>query len=39
LEGVELLTSIRLHPYHLLKYNRLLISRPAVEKLQEALKP
>jgi large subunit ribosomal protein L4 len=39
LEGVELLTNVRLHPYHLLKYERLLISRPAVEKLQEALAP
>jgi large subunit ribosomal protein L4 len=39
LEGVELLSSIRLHPYHLLKYQRLVISKPAVEKLQEALQP
>jgi len=39
LEGVELLSSRELHPYHLLKYERLLISQPAVEKLQEALKP
>jgi large subunit ribosomal protein L4 len=39
LERVELLPSVRLHPYHLLKYGRLLISRPAVEKLQEALRP
>ena len=39
LEGVELLSSRDLHPYHLLKYERLLISRPAVEKLQEALQP
>ena len=39
LEGVELLSSIRLHPYHLLKYERLVISKPAVEKLQEALQP
>jgi large subunit ribosomal protein L4 len=39
LEGVELLTSREVHPYHLLKYERLVISQPAVEKLQEALKP
>lgn len=39
LPGVELLSNTRLHPYHLLKYKRLLISRPAVEKLQEALAP
>ena len=39
LERVELLSSRELHPYHLLKYERLLISRPAVEKLQEALAP
>jgi hypothetical protein len=34
---VELLSSRELHPYHLLKYDRVMISRPAVEKLQEAL--
>jgi large subunit ribosomal protein L4 len=39
LEGVELLSSRELHPYHLLKYERLMISQPAVEKLQESLKP
>ena len=39
LEGVELISNKRLHPYHLLKYNRLVISRPAVEKLQEGLEP
>jgi large subunit ribosomal protein L4 len=37
LEKVALLSSRELHPYHLLKYDRLMISRPAVEKLQEAL--
>ena len=37
LHRVELLSSRELHPYHLLKYDRLMISRPAVEKLQEAL--
>ncbi|HWP84815.1 MAG TPA: 50S ribosomal protein L4 [Terriglobia bacterium] len=39
LAGVELLTNRELHPYHLLKYKRLMISKPAVEKLQEALQP
>ena len=37
LEGVELISGHELHPYHLLRYQRVLISRPAVEKLQEAL--
>jgi len=39
LPGVEVLSSREVHPYHLLKYDRLLISRTAVEKLQEALQP
>ena len=39
LERVQLLSSRELTPYHLLKYDRLMISRPAVEKLQEALAP
>jgi large subunit ribosomal protein L4 len=39
LEKVALLSNRELHPYHLLKYDRLMISRPAVEKLQETLKP
>ena len=37
LPRVELLSSRDLHAYHLLKYGRLMISRSAVEKLQEAL--
>ena len=37
LPGVELVTNRELHPYHLLQCRRLLISRPAVERLQEAL--
>jgi len=37
LEGVELVSGYDLHPYNLLRYKKLLISRPAVEKLQEAL--
>ena len=39
LEGVELVNNRELHPYHLLQCKRLLISRPAVERLQEALAP
>jgi len=39
LEGVELMSGIQLHPYHLLRCKRLLISRPALERLQEALAP
>lgn len=37
LAGVELLSGPELHPYHLLWCKRLLISRPALERLQEAL--
>ena len=39
LTGVELQSNSRVHPYHLLKYERLLISKAAAEKLQEALQP
>jgi large subunit ribosomal protein L4 len=39
LDGVELVNNRELHPYHLLQCTRLLISRPAVERLQEALAP
>ena len=39
LEGVELMSGTQLHPYHLLWCKRLLISRPAIERLQEALQP
>lgn len=37
--GVELQSNRTVHPYHVLKYKRLLISKPALEKLQEALQP
>ena len=37
MDGVELLSGKELHPYHLLRCKRLLISRPAIERLQEAL--
>jgi len=39
LDRVEMLTNRELHPYHLLKYERLMISRQAAEKLGEALQP
>ncbi|HWZ46120.1 MAG TPA: 50S ribosomal protein L4 [Candidatus Saccharimonadales bacterium] len=36
--GVELISSSHVHPYHLLKYERAIFARPALEKLQNALK-
>ncbi len=39
LKDVALVSNRELHPYHLLQCRRLLISRPAVERLQEALAP
>jgi len=39
LDGVELMSGAQLHPYHLLRCKRLFISRPALERLQEALAP
>jgi large subunit ribosomal protein L4 len=38
LEGVELMLSSEVHPYHLLRSERVIFSRPALEKLQESLK-
>src|SRR5437868_8225633 len=38
LEGVELITSSEVHPYHLLRYDRAIFSQPAIEKLQVSLK-
>jgi large subunit ribosomal protein L4 len=38
LEGVELVTGAEVHPYHLLRYEHVVFSRPALEKLQSALK-
>jgi large subunit ribosomal protein L4 len=38
LEGVELLTTSEVHPYHLLRYDRVIFSQPAIERLQAALK-
>ena len=39
LVGVELMSGPQLHPYHLLRCKRLFISRPVLERLQEALEP
>lgn len=39
LQDVTLVNNRELHTYHLLQCRRLLISRPAVERLQEALAP
>ena len=38
LNGVELVHNSDVHPYHLLRYDRAVFSRPALEKLQESLK-
>jgi large subunit ribosomal protein L4 len=38
LEGVELVTGNEVHPYHLLRYDRVIFTQPAIEKLQVALK-
>src|SRR5689334_18539432 len=38
LDGVELVASSEVHPYHLLRYDRAVFSQPAIEKLQLSLK-
>jgi large subunit ribosomal protein L4 len=38
LKGVELVAGNEVHPYHLLRYDSAVFSRPAIEKLQETLK-
>ena len=38
LEGVELLLNNEVHPYDLLRYDRAIFSRAAIEQLQETLK-
>jgi large subunit ribosomal protein L4 len=35
---VELMLNSEVHPYHLLRSERVIFSRPALEKLQESLK-
>lgn len=37
IEGVELLRGHQVHPYHLLRYDRVIFSQPALEKLQLSL--
>src|SRR5579863_10139062 len=38
IEGLELLPGNEVHPFHLLKYDRVIFSHPAIEKLQITLK-
>ena len=38
LDGVELVKGFEVHPYQLLRYDRAIFSRPALEKLQNSLK-
>jgi len=38
LKGVELIAGNQVHPYHLLRYDSAVFSRPALERLQESLK-
>jgi len=38
LAGVELVHGNEVHPYHLLRYDRVIFSQPAIEKLQLSLK-
>jgi len=38
LDGVELVRGNQVHPYHLLRYDAAIFSRPALETLQETLK-
>jgi large subunit ribosomal protein L4 len=38
LQGLELIASNEVHPYHLLRHDRAIFSQPAIEKLQISLK-
>jgi large subunit ribosomal protein L4 len=38
LDGVELVSGSEVHPYHLLRYDRAIFTKPAIEQLQETLK-
>lgn len=38
LQGVELIAGNHVHPYHLLRYETAIFSRPALERLQDSLK-
>ena len=37
IDGLELITGNEVHPYHLLRYDRVIFSHPAIEKLQLTL--
>ena len=37
-EGVELMRSTEVHPYHLLRFDRAIIARDAMERWQESLR-
>jgi large subunit ribosomal protein L4 len=37
IEGLELVKGHEVHPYHLLRYDRVIFSQPAIEKLQASL--
>ncbi len=38
IEDLELVRGNEVHPYHLLRYDRVIFSQPAIEKLQLSLK-
>ena len=38
IDGLELVPGNEVHPYHLLRYDRVIFSHPAIEKLQLTLK-
>ena len=38
LDGIELVAGNEVHPYHLLRYDRVIFTQPAIEKLQLSLK-
>jgi large subunit ribosomal protein L4 len=38
IEGLELVAGNEVHPYHLLRYDRVIFSQPAIERLQVSLK-
>jgi large subunit ribosomal protein L4 len=38
IDGLKLVLSNQVHPYHLLRYDRVIFSQPAIEKLQVSLK-
>jgi len=38
IKGVELMPGNQVHPYHLLRYDAVIFSQPALEKLQDSLK-